>query len=217
MLNLQKEHPMLLSPSKHNNHTTNLESAIFDSEITKTCRWRSKIRPIRIPRAGSQEWFLVYKDRTWYIMPITTTTTTTIESKNQQLRLLKFIPRETLNPHYILTYDLVRNTKTLHYTIQTNQPPSSEREHPTSMRGYFGIMAENSCELNGNGEKVKIENPAKHMLWQPRNDRALKQEPLWHLRVSVLKDQEGQGDAPSRRFVSFFIVPQHWVESFLTG
>jgi hypothetical protein len=68
------------------------------------------------------------------------------------------------------------------------------------MRGYFGIMAENSCELNGNGEKVKIENPAEHMLWQPRNDGALKQEPLWHLRVSVLKDQEGQGDAPSRRF-----------------
>jgi hypothetical protein len=77
-------------------------------------------------------------------------------------------------------------------------------------------MAENSCELNGNGEKVKLENAAKHLLWQPRNDGIPKQEPLWHLQVSVLKDQEGRGDAPSRRFVSFFIVPQHQVESFLT-
>jgi hypothetical protein len=77
-------------------------------------------------------------------------------------------------------------------------------------------MAENSCELNGNGEKVKLENAAKYLLWQPRNDGIPKQEPLWHLQVSVLKDQEGRGDAPSRRFVSFFIVPQHQVESFLT-
>jgi hypothetical protein len=61
-------------------------------------------------------------------------------------------------------------------------------------------MAENSCELNGNGEKVKLENAAKHLLWQPRNDGTPKQEPLWHLQVSVLKDQEGRGDAPSRRF-----------------
>ena len=141
----------------------------------------------------------------------------TNKTKKQSLRLLKFIPPETLNPHFILTYDLVRNTKTLHYTIKTNQLPSPEREHPTSMRGYFGIMAENSCEINGNGEKIKIEDVAKHLLWQPRNDGITRQEPLWHLRVSVLKDQEGRGDAPSRRFVSFFIVPQHWVESFLTG
>ena len=84
------------------------------------------------------------------------------------------------------------------------------------MRGYYGIMAENSCELNGNGEKVKVENAAKHTLWQPHNDGNSRPEPLWHLRVSVLRDQEGRGDALSRRFVGFLIVQQHWVESFLT-
>lgn len=148
------------------------------------------------------------------------TITTTNRANKQHLTLLKFTPPETENPHLILTYDLVRNTKTLHYTIKTNQPispvPSPEGDHSKSMRGYFGIMAENSCEVNGNGERVKIENAAKHLLWQPRSDSP-KQEPMWHLRVSVLKDQEGRGDAPSRRFVSFFIVPQHWVESLLTG
>jgi len=134
------------------------------------------------------------------------TTTTTNKSNKQHLRLPKFLPPETLNPHSIITYDLIRNTKTLHYTIRTNQPPSPspspQKEHSSSMRGYFGIMAENSCEINGNGEKVTIENTAKHLLWQPRNDSIPKQEPLWHLRVSVLKNQEGRGDAPSRRFVS---------------
>ncbi len=154
-------------------------------------------------------------------MSVTTTTTTINKSNRQPLRLLKFVPFETQNPHLILTHDLIRNTKTLHYTIKTNLPPSPspspKKEHPKSMRGYFGIMAEDSCEVNGNGDKVNIENAAKHMLWQPRNDSALKPEPLWHLRVSVLRDQEGRGDAPSRRFVGFLIVPPHWVESFLTG
>ncbi len=75
------------------------------------------------------------------------------------------------------------------------------------MRGYIEIMSENSCDINGNGERVKIENAAKRLLWQPQNDGIPKAEPLWHLRVSVLKDQEGRGDAPSRRFVSFFGPP----------
>jgi hypothetical protein len=136
-------------------------------------------------------------------------TTTITKSSKQHLIPLKHIPLQTENPHLILTYDLVRNTETLHYTIKTNQPPSPEREHSRSMKGYFGIMSDNSCELNGNGERIKIENAAKHMLWTPRNEDTPKQEPLWHLRVSVLKDQEGRGDAPSRRFVSFFIVPRH--------
>jgi len=127
-------------------------------------------------------------------------TTTITKSSKQHLIPLKHIPLQTENPHLILTYDLVRNTETLHYTIKTNQPPSPEREHSRSMKGYFGIMSDNSCELNGNGERIKIENAAKHMLWTPRNEDTPKQEPLWHLRVSVLKDQEGRGDAPSRRF-----------------
>ena len=71
------------------------------------------------------------------------------------------------------------------------------------MRGYFGIMTDNACQINGNGEKIRFESPAKH-LWQPRPETPVK-EPLWHLRVSVLKDQEGRADVPSRRFVSLFV------------
>jgi hypothetical protein len=68
------------------------------------------------------------------------------------------------------------------------------------MRGYFGIMGSQdcSCNVNGNGEKVHFEN--KHCLWTPPRTDSPKEEPMWHLRVSVLKDQEAQGDAPSRRF-----------------
>jgi len=53
--------------------------------------------------------------------------------------------------------------------------------------------------LNGNGQKVYFES-SKHMLWQPKNTGLKVEEPLWHLRVSVLKDREGRGDCPSRRF-----------------
>jgi hypothetical protein len=137
--------------------------------------------------------------------------TRTTKSHKLHLRLLNYTPAQTQNPYVILTHDLVRNTKTLHYTIQTSQPPRPEREHSKSMRGYFGMMSENSCDVNGNGERVKIDNAAKHLLWQPRNEGTPKEEPLWHLRVSVLKDQEGRGDAPSRRFVSLFIVPHQWL------
>jgi hypothetical protein len=143
-------------------------------------------------------------------------TTTTTKSNKHHLRLLKSTPPQTQNPHVILTYDLIRNTKTLHYTIKTSQPPSPEGEHSRSMRGYFGIMSENSCNINGNGGKVNLENVAKHLLWQPRNEGAPKAEPLWHLRVSVLKDQEGRGDAPSRRFVNLFTIPRYQIDLFLT-
>ncbi|KAH8672010.1 hypothetical protein BGZ60DRAFT_374224 [Tricladium varicosporioides] len=68
------------------------------------------------------------------------------------------------------------------------------------MRGYFGIMSSSSsseCDLQCNGEKVDIKKQSH--LWQPKETKG-KEEPLWHLRISVLKDQEGRGDAPSRRF-----------------
>lgn len=43
----------------------------------------------------------------------------------------------------------------------------------------------------------------KHTLWQPKpTNGAEALEPMWHLRVSVLKDAEGMGDCPDRRFVS---------------
>jgi hypothetical protein len=57
-------------------------------------------------------------------------------------------------------------------------------------------------ELNGNGSKVEIPHTPKHTLWQPNASSTSTPEPLWHLRVSVLKDEEGMGDCPSRRFVS---------------
>jgi len=62
------------------------------------------------------------------------------------------------------------------------------------MRGYFGIMTDCSCAVNGNGEKIHIEE--KHCLWQPPTTEEPKPAPLWHLRVQVLKDQEVRGDAP---------------------
>jgi len=60
------------------------------------------------------------------------------------------------------------------------------------------LSACSSCDLHGNGEKVQLED--KHCLWQPKNTAEVKDEPLWHLRVSVLKDQEARGDCQSRRF-----------------
>lgn len=59
-------------------------------------------------------------------------------------------------------------------------------------------MSECSCHRNGNGEKVHLEN--EKCLWTPPRTDSPKEEPLWHLRVSVLKDQEIRGDAPARRF-----------------
>jgi hypothetical protein len=70
------------------------------------------------------------------------------------------------------------------------------------MRGYFGIMSDCSCAVNGNGEKIHIEK--KHCLWQPPKTEEPKSAPLWHMRVQVLKDQEVRGDAPGRIFVRLF-------------
>lgn len=62
-----------------------------------------------------------------------------------------------------------------------------------------------SISLNGNGEKVITPQELKHTLWQPSATVEVK-EPLWHLRVSVLKDSEGRGDCPSRTFVSIHFL-----------
>lgn len=116
-------------------------------------------------------------------------------------------PHPNQNPHVVLTHDIVRNTKTLHFEINTSEPLSPNREYQKSMKGYFGVMTLSvcsSCDLHGNGEKVHLED--QRCLWQPKNTTEVKDEPLWHLRVSVLKDQEARGDCQSRRFVSF--VPE---------
>jgi len=107
---------------------------------------------------------------------------------------------QSRNPQLILTHDIVRDTKTLHIQLIPKQPPSPESEFAKTMRGYFGIMGSTdcSCNLNGAGEKVHFEN--KHCLWTPPRTDSPKEEPLWHLRVSILKDQEVRGDAPSKRF-----------------
>jgi hypothetical protein len=99
----------------------------------------------------------------------------------------------------ILTHNVVRDIKILlHFQIKPTQIPSPESELSKTMRGYFGIMSESSCHRNGNGEKVHLEN--KKCLWTPPRTDSPKEEPLWHLRVSILKDQEIRGDAPPRRF-----------------
>jgi hypothetical protein len=136
-------------------------------------------------------------------MSPTTRVTKSITNKSRpnHISLTSLRPILTQNPHIILTHDIVRNTKTLHYTIRTFHPPSPDRDFSKSMRGYFGIMStsdNNSIALNGNGEKVCLDN--RHHLWEPKSGLEAS-EPLWHLRVSVLKDQEGQGDCPSRYFV----------------
>jgi len=56
-----------------------------------------------------------------------------------------------------------------------------------------------TVELNGNGEKVYFSAP-KHTLWTPRASGTSTPEPLWYLRVTILKDQEARGDCPNRRF-----------------
>ncbi len=84
-----------------------------------------------------------------------------------------------------------------HHKFRTAQKNTAT----VTMRGYFGIMRSSdssAVELHGNGEKVLLEN--KHCLWTPRLTDESK-EPLWHLRVQVLKDHEGRGDAPGRIFV----------------
>jgi len=150
-------------------------------------------------------------------MSSTTTVTrnTTTRSRPKHINFTSLRPIVLQNPHIILTHDIVRNTKTLHYTIRTFQPPSPNSDYSQSMRGYFGIMStsdNSSVSLNGNGEKVCLEN--KHHLWQPKSVLETG-EPLWHLRVSVLKDQEGQGDCPSRYFVCSSIDIYQW--KLLTG
>ncbi|TVY84020.1 hypothetical protein LSUE1_G002957 [Lachnellula suecica] len=128
-----------------------------------------------------------------------TATATSSTSRPNDIDLSTLPPILTENPYIVLTHDIIRNTKTLHYTFHILQPLTPNRVHSKSMRGYFGIMnsTDDTIELNGNGARVCLEN--KHHLWEPKAGFQTA-EPLWHLRVSVLKDQEGQGDCPSRYF-----------------
>jgi hypothetical protein len=134
--------------------------------------------------------------------PITTTVPRTeTKSSIHQSTSVGYRVYQPLNPHLIFHFDIIRNTKTLHFEIKLSQAPSLDRKYTKTMRGYTGIMSSTdcSCDLNGNGEKVHIQ--AKHCLWEPKNTGEAKAEPLWHLRVTVLKDQEARADAPGRRFV----------------
>ncbi|ESZ92236.1 hypothetical protein SBOR_7362 [Sclerotinia borealis F-4128] len=70
------------------------------------------------------------------------------------------------------------------------------------MRGYSDIMnsSENpSVELHGNGQKVTFpqENVGAHTLWKQQSSTTV---PIWHLRVSVLKNGDARGDCPNRIF-----------------
>jgi hypothetical protein len=151
--------------------------------------------------------FLYIRPGRRYAMSRTSTTSSTSIKEHTRL---SFTQQDTQYPHLVLTHDLIRNTKTLHYAIKTDKPPTPNIESSKSMRGYFGIMSSSdssSVELNGNGEKVHIENKTKHTLWQPKTEGLEVKEPMWHLRVSVLKDQEGRGDCPSRTFVCLLLRP----------
>jgi hypothetical protein len=77
------------------------------------------------------------------------------------------------------------------------------------MRGYFEIMSSSessTVELNGNGQKVDLPHTLRHTLWQPKTSGAATPEPMWHLRVAVLKDEEGMGDCPNKRFVGGIFI-----------
>lgn len=114
-------------------------------------------------------------------------------------------PQHSQNPHVVLHFDIIRNIKTIHFEFSSHKAPTLDRQHKETMRGYAGIMGSSdcSCDLNGNGEKVHIQQ--KHCLWQPTTN-GHKEEPVWHLRVTVLKDQESRADAPGRRFVGANII-----------
>jgi hypothetical protein len=73
-----------------------------------------------------------------------------------------------------------------------------------SLRGYSDIMHsdENIVVLDGSGQKVDLPHANPHHLWEQHNRLGTK-TPVWHLRVTVLKDQEARGDCPPHIFVSF--------------
>ncbi|PQE14074.1 hypothetical protein CJF30_00006867 [Rutstroemia sp. NJR-2017a BBW] len=58
---------------------------------------------------------------------------------------------------------------------------------------------ENIVVLDGSGQKVDLPHANPHHLWEQHNQLATK-TPVWHLRVTVLKDQEARGDCPPHIF-----------------
>lgn len=79
---------------------------------------------------------------------------------------------------------------------------------PAPMRGYSDIMntSDNpSVELHGNGQRVTLphEEVGAHTLWKQNSST---RTPIWHLRVTVLKDGDIRGDCPNRIFVSLLIL-----------
>jgi hypothetical protein len=74
--------------------------------------------------------------------------------------------------------------------------------------------------LHDNGSEVLFEksdsNTKVHTLWQPKPNGELRAEPLWHLRVNVLKDGDVRGDCPSRSFVRTSNVSPTTFLGFLT-
>ncbi|KAF7879892.1 uncharacterized protein EAF02_007529 [Botrytis sinoallii] len=67
------------------------------------------------------------------------------------------------------------------------------------MRGYSDIMNASDKELHGNGQRVDLphENMGAHTLWKQNSERTT---PIWHLRVTVLKNGDARGDCPNRVF-----------------
>lgn len=75
------------------------------------------------------------------------------------------------------------------------------------MRGYSDIMNTSDKELHGNGQKVDFphEDIGAHTLWKQNSEGTI---PIWHLRVTALKNGDFRGDCPNRVFVSLLCSHQ---------
>lgn len=75
------------------------------------------------------------------------------------------------------------------------------------MRGYSVIMNTSDKELHGNGQKVDFphEDIGAHTLWKQNSEGTI---PIWHLRVTALKNGDFRGDCPNRVFVSLLCSHQ---------
>ncbi|CAG8956056.1 hypothetical protein HYFRA_00011839 [Hymenoscyphus fraxineus] len=94
------------------------------------------------------------------------------------------------NPKLVLTHDIVRNTKTLDCTIYTNQEASPAREYPAALRAYADITSKRR------NKDLPMEEC--HQIW--RREGQIKKIPLWHLKISVLRDPYIRESCPSKSF-----------------
>ncbi|CAG8974684.1 hypothetical protein HYALB_00006419 [Hymenoscyphus albidus] len=105
-------------------------------------------------------------------------------------------PPPIQNPKLVLTHDVVRNTKTLDCTIYTSQEASPAREYPAALRPY----ADTTSKRRNKDISIIVELPMEecHQIW--RREGQIKKIPLWHLKISVLRDSHIRENCPSKSF-----------------